>query len=378
MFTREEVAYCRARKNSAQHFAVRFAAKEAVWKAIGDRKLSHRSIQVRNRSDGKPEVFFPCGIPKIIAPRFPFPYLTAVSMLWPWPCSTKRYAASFYPPRKLKKMLPRHRPLDSHKGLYGHVLVIAGSRGMSGAAALVARGALRAGAGLATVAMPASEVAGVTHQLPEALTLALPETPEGAISEHAVTPLETYLKKRSITTLAIGPGLSVASSVEYVLKRILKEWEQPLVLDADGLNNLKSDDLVDYPNLVITPHPAELARLFWEWKPQRFRSDRPRVAESIAHDDHLICILKGHHTVVTDGKTTRINPTGTPAMAAGGAGDILTGIVRSDCWPRDWPLCRLRRQAFFCMAWRVSWLVYRTAGCWPMKSQKRYREHIPK
>lgn len=225
----------------------------------------------------------------------------------------------------IKKMIPS-RPPDSHKGRNGHVLVVAGSRGMSGAAYLVALGALRSGAGLVTVAMPASERSVVTHQLPEALTLPLPETLDGAISDHALHVLEAYLKQRTITAVAVGPGLSTAPSVTSTVKGILKNWDQPLVLDADGLNAIRPADLSGYPKLIITPHPGELAQLLGVER-DLIKKDRVRVAENTARDYQLICVLKGHKTVITDGKITHLNSTGNAAMATGGMGDVLTGIV---------------------------------------------------
>jgi hydroxyethylthiazole kinase-like uncharacterized protein yjeF len=120
--------------------------------------------------------------------------------------------------------------------------------------------------------------------------------------------------------------LSVASSVQSVIKGILKNWEQPLVLDADGLNNIKPPDLSGYPKLIITPHSGEMAHLLGVER-DLVKKDRIRVAENAARDYQLVCVLKGHQTVITDGKTTRINPTGNPAMATGGMGDVLTGII---------------------------------------------------
>src|SRR5207245_2649767 len=151
----------------------------------------------------------------------------------------------------VRKMIPR-RPADAHKGRNGHVLAIAGSRGMSGAAFLVGLGALRSGAGLVTVAMPEGELASVTSQLPEALTLPLPEAAEGRLADRAWDVLEAYRKSRTITALALGPGLSVHESVAQILKAILKEWDLPAVLDADGLNNTTPRDLQARSKTVIT------------------------------------------------------------------------------------------------------------------------------
>ena len=229
---------------------------------------------------------------------------------------------------EVQRMIPR-RPLDAHKGQSGHVLIVAGSRGMSGAAVLTARGALRAGAGLVTVAIAASEQPVVTHQIPEALTLLLPDSPAGVITDGALAVLVNYLEERAISALAVGPGLSVGSGVAHVVRGILKDWEQPLVLDADGLNNINVADLGgDYPRLIITPHPGELAHLL-KIERDAVKRDRVRVAENTAQDHQLVCVLKGRHTVITDGKHTCLNPTGNPAMATGGMGDVLTGMIAS-------------------------------------------------
>lgn len=226
---------------------------------------------------------------------------------------------------QVRRMIPR-RPADSYKGKNGHVLVIAGSRGMSGAALLTALGALRIGAGLVTVGIVESERSVITHQLPEAMTLPLPEAAEGHLNDRALKVLEDYLEIRTITSVALGPGLSVHPAVARIIKAILKNWDQPLVLDADGLNNIHAQDLGGYRQLTITPHPLELARLL---KVNRdvVKGDRQRVAEKAAKDYQFVCVLKGHNTLITNGKITWINPTGNPAMSTGGMGDVLTGIV---------------------------------------------------
>lgn len=225
----------------------------------------------------------------------------------------------------VRQQLPK-RSVDTYKGKQGHVLVIAGSRGMSGAAYLAGLGALRGGAGLVTVATPASVQPIIAQRLPEALTLPLPESSEGILNEHALSVLETYVNARSVTGIALGPGLAIHTAVGQVVKSILKNWDLPLVLDADGLNNVSPDDLQGYPKLIITPHAIELSRLLGVDR-EVVKRNRARVAQNMAHDRTLVCVLKGYQTVITDGKTTRINPTGNPAMAAGGMGDVLTGLM---------------------------------------------------
>jgi len=221
--------------------------------------------------------------------------------------------------------LPK-RPADAHKGMNGHVLIVAGSRGMSGAAALCARGTLRIGAGLVTTAIVESERAVVTRQLPEALTLPLPETSEGTLSDGSIPALREYLQKRKINVLAVGPGLSVNKDAARVVQFFLQESETPLVLDADGLNNIAATDLENRPGLIITPHVGEMAKLL-RIETDTVKREPARVAENAARDYGMVCVLKGHRTVITDGRKTVLNSTGNSAMATGGMGDVLTGAI---------------------------------------------------
>jgi NAD(P)H-hydrate epimerase len=226
---------------------------------------------------------------------------------------------------RIRMLLPK-RPEDAHKGLNGHVLIVAGSRGMSGAAALCARGALRIGAGLVTAAIVDSEREVVTRQLPEALTLGLPETWEGVLTENSLPVLEEHAAKRKINVLAVGPGLSIGAGVARVVKALVEDWDMPLVLDADGLNNMNVTHLRYRRDLVITPHVGELARLL-KVETDAIQDNPVVKAQEIAHSCRLICVLKGHPTIISDGSRTVLNPTGNPAMATGGMGDILTGAI---------------------------------------------------
>jgi NAD(P)H-hydrate epimerase len=226
---------------------------------------------------------------------------------------------------RVRKVLPK-RPEDTHKGLNGHVLIVAGSRGMSGAAALCARGALRIGAGLVTAAIVDSERDMIGRQLPEAMTLGLPETWEGVMTENALPVLKGYAEKHKLNTLAVGPGLSIDAGVSRVVKGLIKDWDLPLVLDADGLNNVTLDALRNLEDLIITPHMGELARLL-KLDVATVKRTPIQSAQHAARECRLVCVLKGHPTIITDGTQTVLNPTGNPAMATGGMGDILTGII---------------------------------------------------
>lgn len=195
---------------------------------------------------------------------------------------------------------------------------------MAGAAILSGLGALRAGAGLLTVGVVEKERRTVTTRLPEAMTLSLPESKTGCISFAAIEIIKNYVRRRTITALAIGPGLSTHAAVRKVIKSLLS-FPLPIVLDADGLNNIRAGELIG-SQAVITPHPGELARLLGVTRRQ-IEKDRPGIAQKTARKLGIVCVLKGNRTVISDGDITFINPTGNQAMATGGMGDVLTGVI---------------------------------------------------
>ena len=222
------------------------------------------------------------------------------------------------------------RPADSNKGSYGHVLVIGGSLGKAGAAAMAGMSALRAGAGLSTVATAKSVLATVAGFHPELMTEPLDETEAGSISLRALEygRMDSLAAKK--TVLAIGPGISRQDETAEFVRTIVAKYSNPIVLDADGLNAFegKEDSLTGESRcLVITPHPGEMARLSGLSIPE-IQKDRVNVARSFAQLHRLIVVLKGHRTIVAqpDG-TVWVNATGNPGMATGGTGDILTGMV---------------------------------------------------
>lgn len=208
------------------------------------------------------------------------------------------------------------------------MLVVAGSRGMSGAAVLCARGALRSGAGLVTVATARSQQPLVAVQVAEALTWPLPETVLGTLARSALASISRLIRDRRINALAIGPGLSTQAETVRLVRALVSEVQVPIVLDADGLNAVAGWS--GWPRvhgpIVMTPHPGELARLLPKDR-GAVQSDRAGSATALAKRFGAVCVLKGHHTVVTHGQKVRVNPTGNPAMASGGMGDVLTGVI---------------------------------------------------
>jgi len=220
------------------------------------------------------------------------------------------------------------RPAESNKGSYGHVLVLGGSLGKSGAAAMAGMAALRAGAGLSTVAAPKSVQATVAGFHPELMTEPLPETQAGTIAASAQDRVAELAKGKSV--LAIGPGISRDPQTSELVRVLLAKLQLPLVVDADGLNAFegRADELSGKGRtLVITPHPGEMARLTGS-SIAEVQKDRLGIARKFARARELIVVLKGHRTLVVkpDGEAW-VNTTGNPGMATGGTGDILTGMV---------------------------------------------------
>jgi NAD(P)H-hydrate epimerase len=220
----------------------------------------------------------------------------------------------------------RHiRDENSNKGDFGKVLVIGGSRGKSGAAAMAGSAALRSGAGLVTVATASSALAMVASAMPELMTEALTETREGSIAQQD---LSQILKGK--TVLAIGPGLTTQAETSAFVRAIVSSSTIPVVLDADGLNAFVTQvqELAgDGQGIIITPHPGEMSRLTGH-DIRYVLENRIEVARQFAVDHKVYVVLKGFRTTIatTDG-SIYINPTGNPGMATGGTGDILTGMI---------------------------------------------------
>lgn len=229
--------------------------------------------------------------------------------------------------RESVQAMAPERAADSHKGTYGHVLIVAGSRGKTGAAYLAAVGALRSGAGLVTVATPASCLPIVAALGAEFMTEPLAETPAGTVCLEA---LEQVLRMPA-TAIAVGPGLGRGPEVTAFVTGLLERATVPVVLDADGLNAFEGDSgrLIgrEGQQVVVTPHPGEMARLLG-LSTADVQAHRLESARTLATTRNLCVVLKGHRTIiVTPNGHAFINPTGNPGMATGGTGDVLTGVV---------------------------------------------------
>lgn len=214
---------------------------------------------------------------------------------------------------------PRAR--DSNKGLYGHALIIAGGRGKTGAAAMAGLGALRAGAGLVTVGSAASAIDAIASHAPELMTDPLPETQSGMVQS---VPAESLQRKNVV---AIGPGMGSDPETVGLVRRLVDELETSMVVDADGLNAIAGHPIYAKGPRILTPHPGEMARLTG-LSVEAVQADRIGVARSYAQEHGVYLVLKGNRTVMAwpNGRVW-INPTGSPGMATGGTGDVLTGII---------------------------------------------------
>ncbi len=225
------------------------------------------------------------------------------------------------------KSIFHSRPPDSHKGNYGHVLVLAGSTGKSGAAGLTALAALRSGCGLCTLALPEScQKAFELHPM-EVMTVPLPQTQSGALSLKAKDPILKLLEGKS--AVAMGPGLSTDPETVSLIGELLSFIDCPLILDADAINAFENniDWLDKLESAILTPHPKEMSRLTG-LSTQEIQNNRIQVTTEFAQKHSTLLLLKGAPSLIgTPDGNVYINPTGNPGMATGGSGDVLTGII---------------------------------------------------
>lgn len=227
-------------------------------------------------------------------------------------------AGNFYITAKSVKRILKPRSKFSHKGSYGHALLISGSKGKMGACVLASRAALRSGLGLLTVRVPSGGNTIIQISVPEAMSL--PDSNEDHLSD-----LPSELNYESI---GIGPGIGQLAETVKVFKKLLEQYQQPMVIDADALNIISSNrELIHLipVNSILTPHPKEFSRLAGEWKNDFVRLE---LLKKFSAQIKSVVVLKGAHTTIAlpDGQFY-FNSTGNPGMATGGSGDVLTGIL---------------------------------------------------
>lgn len=225
--------------------------------------------------------------------------------------------------------IPRRRE-DTHKGDFGHVFVLAGSRGMTGAAFLASQAAMRSGSGLVTCGVPKSLNAIMETKLTEVMTLALPEVKEGALGAFAEKMILRFIKKADC--VVIGPGISRHPETQKLVRNLLGKIDKPVILDADGIIALAGNLGIlqkRTPPTVLTPHPGEMSRLVAK-DVRAIQADRIKTARDFAKKYKVILALKGRRTVIADPKgNTYTNMTGNSGMSTAGVGDVLTGMIAS-------------------------------------------------
>lgn len=243
-----------------------------------------------------------------------------------WPEIVRHHAAVYLADAEMVGALLPRRPFQTNKHRCGRVLAVAGSVGMTGAAAMTAQAAMRTGAGIVTLATPSSLNDILEVKLTEVMTVPLPETVDRSISSEAV---ETVLQLAGrFDVVALGPGLSRHEDTAVFVRHLLTQLDMPIVVDADGLNNLAGTDILNRRTAptVITPHAGELGRLIGK-KAEVIETDRLASVKEAAGNLNCTVVLKGSRTVISGQGATMIIPTGNPGMATAGTGDVLTGVI---------------------------------------------------
>jgi NAD(P)H-hydrate epimerase len=225
-------------------------------------------------------------------------------------------------------LIPRNTNAD--KSNFGHVFILAGSPGMTGAACLAGEACLKSGAGLVTLGVPKGlQNIYAKKQIPELMCLGLPESRKKTLGAQAYSKIISFIRARNVNCLAVGPGLSHEAGTAKLIQKIVRCSPVPVVLDADGLNCFKghAEKLIKRQvPLVLTPHRREFERLFALPWPQA-ESQRAMLAKKLCRFYDVVLVLKGRCTLVADRHRVYRNLTGNPGMAKGGSGDVLTGII---------------------------------------------------
>jgi ADP-dependent NAD(P)H-hydrate dehydratase / NAD(P)H-hydrate epimerase len=286
-----------------------FATATFAFAKIGH--ILHPGNSLTNSLIGELEII-DIGIPKYIADT------SAVSLS----LIEKENIAALFP----------SRAFDTHKGHLGHLLIIAGSSGKTGAAALCANAAMRSGTGLVTVGVPESLNPVMEGLILEAMTYPLPEEEKGLLTQSCFGDIQELIKGKQV--LALGPGLGTHPGTKRLVEKLVSTCELPMIIDADGLNHIaKNPDILKQKkaSIILTPHPGEMARLC-SLSTKEIQADRIGTARQFAAEFKVILILKGAGTVIVlPGGNTFISPTGNAGMASGGMGDVLTGMIAGFC-----------------------------------------------
>lgn len=319
IFTEQEISYFSKGKIKWESVAGNFAAKEAFSKYLGTGidGISFKDIELFHNEKGMPYICFKGERAKVTV-SISHSEDTAVAVV----CGEddESYPHSGY----IKSLIPKRKE-DAHKGDCGRVFILAGSKGMTGAAALSAMGALRIGSGLVTVGTADCEQSVLAIKLNEAMTKGF-ASKNGALDIADREEIKELAEKAD--AFVIGPGMGRNKETTDIIRWLVKNVKTPMVIDADGLNALsKNIDILKrrQGQTVLTPHEGEMA-LLCNKTPEEIKADRKAVAEAFSKEYGVTLVLKGKDTIVS-GEETFINPTGNSGMATGGSGDVLSGII---------------------------------------------------
>ncbi len=327
VFTKGEMEYFQSHGSRTETLAGFFAAKEAFSKFLGTgiRGFELCDIEVGHSDLGAPCIVFK-GKKTDVSLSISHNDSTAVAVVCGELPDGAMYKADMEYHKKMKELIPQ-RAEDANKGSCGRAFIIAGSKGMTGAAALCGYGALRSGCGLVTVGTAESEQGIVACKLTEAMTVALP-CRDGIICRNSIDLIKEYAKKADV--VAIGPGLGRGDGISEVVAELVRSYKKTLIIDADGINALSGNiDILKEKcgEIILTPHPGEMSRLCGA-SVEKIQGSREEIAAEFAAKYDVCLVLKGKNTVIASGDgQISINPTGNSGMATGGTGDVLCGVV---------------------------------------------------
>ena len=350
ILTPNEIDYIYFKNENPQTISGLFASKEAVAKLLGRGIgiVNWKDIEILHDKHNKPYIVLhnegenlrkELGIDRIhLSISHEKDYAIAMVIgendksgilhyldLFPWVC---RACVQDDIGNNCPTFLPK-RDLNSHKGSYGRVGIIAGSTGMVGSACLSSMAALRSGAGLVYNIVPKSLQNIFSIKLIEAIILPIEDDNTGHFTVNSTKDIEEILIDKDV--LVLGPGIGVGEEREKFVKYILLKYNKTIVLDADGLNCIAKNPSIlskRKATTIITPHPGEMARLL-NTSIKEIQQNRIEYSKTFSNKYNIITILKGHETIVTNGEDIYINTTGNPGMATAGSGDVLTGILAS-------------------------------------------------